>query len=119
MTSCFSSDLIHIENSAGDEQTKKKKKISKWTQENASVIQKQRKNTYRHTLIINLWGALDLIWFSTTLFITEKEKKQKHNLIMKLKPIKATSFKKYVKLVINNSNKYGDGKTVLRSWADK
>lgn len=25
MTSCFSSDLIHIENSAGDEQTKKKK----------------------------------------------------------------------------------------------
>lgn len=38
---------------------------------------------------------------------------------MKLKPIKATSFKKYVKLVINNSNKYGDGKTVLRSWADK
>lgn len=27
MTSCFSSDLIHIENSAGDEQTKKKKRF--------------------------------------------------------------------------------------------
>lgn len=96
---------------------RKKKDFEMNTRKCKCNTKTEKKYLQTHTdyKLVRSFG-FDLIQYN---FITEKEKKQKHNLIMKLKPIKATSFKKYVKLVINNSDKYGDSKTVLRSWADK
>lgn len=49
MTSCFSSDLIHIENSAGDEQTKKKKDFEMNTRKCKCNTKIEKKYLQTHT----------------------------------------------------------------------